>query len=258
MNLSEAMDLLPATSRNVVSVLSGGLDSSIMTMLLVHKYGSAAVKAVSYDYGQKQKIELTKAQALCAALGVDHTILDLSILGDIAKPISANISGSNIDMPHIKEVLGDPQPKTYVPFRNMILLSLTLAKAEASGASHVFTGLQVHDQYGYWDTTNEFVSCMNALAAQNRSCQISIEAPFSHLSKWQEIDICKEMEAVTDFSPLSMLQHTMTCYNPNESGMSCGVCPSCSERIANFGKSGMMDPVPYSIDIPWGDLCVQL
>ena len=257
MNLNEALLALPETDKNVVAVLSGGLDSSIMTMLLVHKYGRERVKAVSYDYGQKQREELNRAAVICERLGIDHSILDLGILGEIAKPISANIGGSEVKMPTIKEVLGDPQPKTYVPFRNMILLSLTMAKAESSDASHVFTGLQIHDEYGYWDTTGKFVDSINAVAAQNRNHKVKVEAPFSHLAKWQEINICKELDEVTDFMPLRLLKYTLTCYNPNEQGQSCGKCPSCSERIANFGKAGLIDPIEYSISIPWDKLCAQ-
>lgn len=245
MDLNQALDNLPSTDQNVLVVLSGGMDSSILTMILSTKYGADRVKALSYDYGQKQKIELTKAAKICEILKVDHKVLDLSILGEIAKPISANIGGTDVAMPTIKDVLGDPQPKTYVPFRNMILLSLTLAQAEASKASHVFTGLQVHDEYGYWDTTQKFVDSINAVAVQNRTHKVKVEAPFSHLSKYDEIQICKQMGFI------DLLSNTITCYNPNEAGESCGTCPSCSERIANFAKARIVDPIDYAIDIPW-------
>lgn len=248
MNLKQALDLLPNTKKNVLVVLSGGMDSSILTMLLVAKYGASKVKALSYDYGQKQRLELSKAAKICQVLNVSHKILDLGILGEIAKPISANIDGTKVDMPTIKDVLGDPQPKTYVPFRNMILLSLTLAQAEASDASHVFTGLQVHDEYGYWDTTQKFVDSINNVADQNRTHKVTIMAPFSTLSKFDEIEICKQM-VLTE-----LLAYTLTCYNPNDRGESCGKCPSCSERIANFAKARVIDPIEYAIDIPWEKL----
>lgn len=248
MNLSEALSALPDTNKNVLAVMSGGLDSGIMVMMLTEKYGADRVFALSYDYGQKQRKELEKAAELCSVLGVGHKVLDLSILGEIAEPISANISGSDVEMPTIQDVLGDPQPKTYVPFRNTILLSLTMAQAEASNASHVFTGLQVHDEYGYWDTTQKFVDSMNAVAAQNRTHKVEILAPFSLLSKAQEIEICKEM------GKEDLLIHTLTCYNPDSEGRSCGVCPSCAERIANFAKVGMVDPIPYQKEIPWSEL----
>ena len=245
MKLVDLYNKLPDTDQNVLSVLSGGLDSSIMTMCLVAKYGKDRVVALSYDYGQKQKIELQKAAEMCAKLDIGHKILDLGILGEIAEPISANISGSEVEMPTIHDVLGDPQPKTYVPFRNLILLSLTMAQAEASNASHVFTGLQVHDEYGYWDTTQKFVDSLNEVASQNRTHKVEIMAPFSLLSKKQEIDLCVELQQT------NLLIHTLTCYDPDEEGRSCGKCPSCAERIQNFMKADIVDPIPYQIDIPW-------
>lgn len=247
-NLDDALALLPDTDKNVLSVMSGGLDSGIMTMMLVEKYGADRVFALSYDYGQKQRIELHKARELCKELGIGHKILDLSILGEIAEPISANISGTNVEMPTIQDVLGDPQPKTYVPFRNLILLSLTMAQAEASDCSHVFTGLQVHDEYGYWDTSQKFVDGINAVAAQNRTHKVQVVAPFSHLSKYDEIRIAQQM------GKEHLLGSTLTCYDPNEKGESCGKCPSCAERIQNFAKAGIKDPIPYSVDIPWEKL----
>jgi 7-cyano-7-deazaguanine synthase len=248
MNLSKALDNLPTTNKPVVAVLSGGLDSSVMTMLLVAKYGADNVSAVSYDYGQKQRVELEKAFELCNALRIKHKILNLGILGDIAKPMSANIGGTSVDMPTIEDVLGDPQPVTYVPFRNMILLSLTMSYAEVQNASHVFTGLQVHDEYGYWDTSQRFVDSLNDVASQNRSHKVSIVAPFSHLSKQEEIKLCLEL------GKEQLLLSTLSCYNPNNEGASCGTCPTCAERIANFAKAGIADPIKYQTDIDWESL----
>lgn len=244
MKLKEALTALPTTPHNVVSVLSGGLDSTIMTYILVEKYGADKVFALSYNYGQKQKRELDMAALTCKHLGIAHKILDLSILGDIAKQVSANIGGTDVVMPTIKDVLGDPQPKTYVPFRNMILNSLAFSFAEANKASHVFTGLQVHDEYGYWDTTQKFVDCMNAVAGQNRTHKVKLEAPFSQLSKYDEILIARELGNVR-------FDYTLTCYNPDEHGNSCGVCPSCSERVQNFIKARVKDPIPYKPSIDW-------
>jgi len=235
--------VLPESDK-VISILSGGMDSAIMTILLVKYYGARSVYPISFDYHQKQIVELDRAAALCDRLELPHKIFDLSILGQIAKPMCANISDSDIEMPTIKDVLGDPQPVTYVPFRNMMLLTLALSYAETMDISEVFTGLQVHDEYGYWDTTLAFVDSMNAVAKQNRTHYVTVEAPFLHLSKIEELKICKEMDAV------NLLEHTLTCYNPRV-GKSCGECPSCSERINAFMKLDMVDPIEYQIDIPW-------
>ena len=71
-----------------------------------------------------------------------------------------------------------------------------------------------------------------------------------NLSK-KEKNIC---EIARELGQFDLLQHTLTCYNPNEEGQSCGKCPSCAERIANFAKVGVPDPIPYSIDIDWDKL----
>src|SRR5690606_31883664 len=97
---------LPETSKNVIVVLSGGLDSSVMTMVMANHYGKDRVNAISFDYGQKQVAELAKASLLTTELGIPHKILDLKILGEIARPMSANIQGSSIGMPTIQDVLG--------------------------------------------------------------------------------------------------------------------------------------------------------
>lgn len=250
LSYKEALDRLPDTNKNVLAVLSGGLDSSVMTMLLVAKYGAERVSAVSYDYGQKQSVELEKAFALCNKLGIRHRILDLNVLGDIARPMSANIGGTDVNMPTIQDVLGDPQPPTYVPFRNLIMLSMTMSLAEVRKASHVFTGLQVHDEYGYWDTSQRFVDSLNSVAEQNRTHKVEIIAPFSQLSKQDEINIAIEMDK------FELLSNTISCYNPVD-GKSCGTCPTCAERIMNFVKAGRKDPIDYVDGFDWISITQQ-
>ena len=149
-------------------------------------------------------------------------------------------------MPTIHEVLGDPAPKTEVPNRNMILLSLTAAYAEVQQMQYILTGLQVHDQYSYWDTTQRFVDSINDVLKQNRKTKLEVIAPFSSFSKKDEIILLKELDG-----SVGLLAHTLTCYNPNEEGHSCGKCPSCAERIKGFIDAGEKDPIKYSIDIPW-------
>lgn len=245
MNLYDVKNSLPKTDKNVIVVLSGGLDSSSLTMILVNHYGSDRVKAISFDYGQKQKIELQKASELCKVLGINHRILDLGILGEIARPFSANIAGTNIEMPTIKEVIGEAQPPTYVPNRNMIMYSLAASVAEVEGANFIFCGLQTHDSYFYYDTTKEWVDKMNATLSLNRKNIIEILSPFSQLSKLEEIDLILEL------GQEDLFKHTLTCYNPNEKGESCGVCPTCEERIAAFAKAGFPDPIQYFKNINW-------
>ena len=238
------MYTLPET-KGVVVILSGGMDSTIAMRICVEKYGAENVKALSFFYGQRQRLELERAKESTSLLGVKHKILDLSILGEIGQGFSANVD-TGIQMPTIKDVLGDPRPKSYIPNRNMILLSISAAFAEVENIDTVIMGLQSVDQYGYWDTTPTFVQKVNEVLNENRMIKIKLTAPFAHLTKTEEINILKELDGNLD-----LLRHTLTCYNPNEKGESCGVCPTCAERVKAFMNVGEVDPVPYSVNIPW-------
>jgi 7-cyano-7-deazaguanine synthase len=245
MDLDNILERLPETNKKVVVTHSGGLDSSTAVILACKKYGAENVISVGFDYGQKQAIELQRANELCSILGVRREVLDLRILGDIVRGVSANIAGTDITMPTIKDVLGNPQPPTYVPWRNGVLFMLAASFAEANGANYIICGLQVHDEYSYFDTTQRFVDGINNLYEQNRSWPLKLIAPFSDLSKTQELNLLKDMNC------LNLVAYTLTCYNPNEEGDSCGRCPSCAERIKAFMDIGEKDPVDYSLDIPW-------
>ena len=247
MQVSEAIKLLPDTTGCVV-ILSGGMDSTITMRLAVEKYGKENVSALTFFYGQKQKREIEMASMSTYMLGVKHKIIDASFLGDISIGFSANVD-TDIEMPTIKDVLGDPRPKTYVPNRNMILMSIAAAYAEVNNVDTIVTGLQVHDEYSYWDTTQRWVDKVNNLLSENRNVQIKLIAPFSILSKKQELNILRELDG-----NLNLTVYTLTCYNPNQQHESCGNCPSCSERIKNFAEVGEKDMIPYSVNIPWGDI----
>lgn len=245
MNVQEAYDALPNTDKKVVITHSGGLDSSTAVILAVRKYGAENVISVGYNYGQKQSVELERATDLCNVLGVQREVLDLGILGDVVRNVSANIAGTDVEMPTIKDILGNPQPPTYVPYRNMIIFSVTAAFAEANAASHIICGLQIHDEYSYWDTTQRFVDGINNIYEQNRSWPVTLVAPFAALSKTEELELLKEIDSI------DLLVNSLTCYDPNEAGESCGKCPSCAERIKAFMDMKIPDPIAYSIDIPW-------
>jgi 7-cyano-7-deazaguanine synthase len=234
----------PEASKAVV-VLSGGMDSAIAARLAAEKLGKENVHSLSFFYGQKQSIELEYAKINSEKLGLkSHTVIDISFLGDIVRDVTANIVGGK-EMPTIKDVLADPQPVTYIPNRNAILFMIAASYAEANDLDLIVTGLQAQDQYAFFDTTPAFVDAINNVLAQNRQKKIRVYAPFVDKNKAQEIALLQELDGNVD-----LLKTTITCYNPTED-VSCGKCPSCAERIANFKKVGLIDPIKYAIDIQW-------
>jgi len=232
-----------------VIILSGGLDSSVLLHHIAKRKGYNEIYTLTYDYGQRLRRELLCAeeQAKIAHVSV-HKQVDLSFFKDIVS--TSALTNLNIDVPLVKDVLGDPQSLSYVPNRNMMMLSIAVAYAESVGADVVFYGAQGADTLsGYWDATPEFLKSINDVIVLNRKNQIRIEAPFIN---WSKTDIVQEgISLKVDF------KKTHTCYNGTE--VACGRCVSDANRIQAFLNAGFIDPVQYAIDIPWSQYnCIPL
>lgn len=237
----------PKNSKALV-IMSGGMDSAIAARLSVEVCGKDNVEAISFFYKQKQSIELEYAKKNCNTLGIKHTLIDISFFGDMVRGVSANIVGG-LPMPTIHDILGDPAPPSEVPNRNAIFFMIGASYAQVNNLNLIVTGVQTQDEYSYFDTTPNFITSINAVLEQNRKHDIQVYAPFQGKNKKQEILLLNELD-----NNIKLLESTITCYNPNEEHESCGICPSCSERIANFAKAGFKDNIKYSIDIDWDKL----
>ena len=220
-----------------VVLLSGGLDSVTLLYHVVRQLGRSPVYALSYNYGQRHARELDCARHQAAAAGVDgHRVIDLSVLGDLLKDGSALIAGGAA-VPDLVDLTQDQlsQPPTYVPNRNMILLAMAAACAEAQGIRDVFYGAHAEDEYGYWDCTKTFLDRINNLLELNRGNTVRILAPFLAASK---ADILKAgLGLGVDYAD------TWSCYRGGQTP--CGTCPTCVERLNAFRDAGVQDPLPY-------------
>ena len=218
-----------------VVLLSGGLDSSTLLRLAISREGCAPVYALTVQYGQKHARELDCATRQAKAMAVqEHRVLDLSCYGDLAGGVSA-LTGASMPVPDLRDMAESEkdQPSTYVPNRNMIMLSLAAAYAEARNCSRVYYGAQQQDRYGYWDCTPEFVGRINALLALNRRNPVEVRAPFVGLRKSEVLRLGLEL----GLDPAQ----TWTCYRGGE--LPCGTCPSCVERQGAFRELGRVDPL---------------
>ena len=236
--------------KKVVVVLSGGLDSTTLLHYVVKRLG-CEVYPISFYYGQKHDIELKMANWQVEQLQkegykvAELKVVDMSFMKDLLKGSTALVD-ENIEVPTLEEVLGEAQPITYVPYRNLVMLSIALSYAEAKGCEAVFYGAQRHDEYaGYWDTTWDFVEKVNEVSMLNREHKIRILAPFVDLHKWEEIVIGKELSV--DYSK------THTCYR----GDNCGVCSTCRERVKSFAIAGIPDPLQYKVEVNWNELIAK-
>jgi 7-cyano-7-deazaguanine synthase len=220
-----------------VCLLSGGLDSS--TCLAVAKRGGFETYALSFDYGQRHKIELEAAARVAKAIGVaDHRVakLDLRMFGGSALT-------SDIEVPKQRpaEEMSTGIPITYVPARNTIFLSLALAWAEVLHAQDIFIGVNALDYSGYPDCRPEFLHAFERMAnlatkaGVEGRMKLTIHAPLMDKSKADIVRLAGELNL-----DLSL---THSCYDPDEAGRPCGACDSCQLRAKGFSEAGMHDPL---------------
>ncbi len=228
---------MTALEKPAVVLLSGGMDSSALLHHVVKTLDRRPVHAISCDYGQRHVRELDCAAWQALAAGAEHhRILDVAFLGDLVKGGSSLVHGG-AEVPDLASVAAPDreQPSTYVPNRNLILLALAAAYAEARGITDVYYGAQAQDEYGYWDCTAEFVERLNQVLALNRRAPIVVHAPFAAMRKAESLRL--GLDLGVDYG------HTWSCYRGE--GKACGTCPTCVERLNAFREVGIADPLDY-------------
>lgn len=218
-----------------VVLLSGGMDSSTLLHYVRRRLGVEPVYALTFLYGQKHAREVEAARWQAAAAGVEeHHVVDLSFLWKLTGAASALTDpGTRVPCLHELDETARRQPPTYVPHRNLLLLALAAATAEARNLTDVYYGAQRQDAYGYWDCSADFVARLNATLALNRKAPMRVHAPFLGWSKADEIRL--GMELGVNYS------HTWTCYVGETKP--CGGCPACEERAAGFRAANLSDPL---------------
>lgn len=195
-----------------------------------------AVHALTIDYGQRHRRELQAAEAVAKFTGVSrHVILPLDLRQFGGSALTA-------DIPVPKDGVGDTIPVTYVPARNLVFLSLTVAFAEASGSQDIFIGVNALDYSGYPDCRPEFIASFADTARLGTRDGVegrpfTIHAPLQLMTK---ADIAREAARLGLDTGLAW-----SCYDPADSGRACGLCDSCRLRRKGFAEAGLEDRVSY-------------
>lgn len=232
---NQARAKLVGTGRDAVVLLSGGLDSMVTAALATE--AGYRINALTVDYGQRHSMEVEAAREIARAIGVQrHLVLPLDL-----SPIGGSALTSDIAVP--KSGLTEGIPVTYVPARNLIFLSLTLAWAEALGARDLFIGVNAVDYSGYPDCRPEFIAAFESLAkiaTKAGACgeAFTVHAPLQYHSK----------AAIALEAARLGLDHGLSwsCYDPMPDGRACGLCDSCRLRKAGFSDAGLMDSTVYA------------
>lgn len=199
-----------------VVVFSGGQDST--TILFKAKKEYKEVIAVSFNYGQKHSYELECAKEICKNHDVEHHILDMSLLNQLAPNA---LTRTDIEVPE-GEVTGIPN--TFVDGRNMIFLTFAAVFAKQRDINVILTGVSQSDFSGYPDCRDVFVKSLNTTLNLAMDYQFVVETPLMWLDKAETWNMAYEL-GVLDI----VKNETLTCYNGIK-GNGCGTCPACVLR----------------------------
>jgi 7-cyano-7-deazaguanine synthase len=212
-------------------ILSGGLDSTVCTAL-AHRDDDLAL-ALTFDYGQRHRIELDRAAALAAHYRVEQLTLRL----DASEWGGSALTDPGIDVPGASAGGTGGIPVTYVPARNLVFLAVAMGVAEARGVDAVYLGVNALDYSGYPDCRPEFVRSFEATAALalKRGVEgdpVAIKTPLVDLSKAEIVRLGLSLDA-----PLAL---TWSCYRGGP--RPCGDCDACALRAKGFAEAGVPDP----------------
>lgn len=201
-----------------VVVFSGGQDSTTCLVKALNEFDE--VHAITFDYGQRHRLEIEVAQNLAKELGVAaHKVMDVTLLNELA--IS---SLTRDDIPVSHELQENGLPNSFVPGRNILFLTLAGIYAYQIGAETIITGVCETDFSGYPDCRDDFVKAMNSALVKGMDKPLVIQTPLMWLNKAETWALADQNNALQ-----LVREKTLTCYN-GIIGDGCGDCPSCHLR----------------------------
>ncbi len=222
--------------QKAVVLLSGGLDSAT-ALSVAHSQGFETY-AISYDYGQRHRVELSlaKEQAQLQSV-VKHITVQVDL-----RQIGGSALTDDIEVPKDRDeaAMSDDIPITYVPARNTVFLSYALAWAEVLGANDIFIGVNALDYSGYPDCRPEYIAAYETMANLATKvgvggARLKIQTPLIDLTKAQIIELGLKNGV--------RYERTSSCYDPSPEGKPCRHCDSCLLREKGFASLGMIDPL---------------
>ena len=208
--------VLQMKQEKAIVVFSGGQDST--TCLFWAKERFKEVEAVTFDYGQRHRLEIECAKSIADELGVKHHILDMSLLNQLAP------NALTRDDIKVEDGEDGELPSTFVPGRNLLFLSFAGVLASQVGAKHIVTGVCETDFSGYPDCRDIFIKSLNVTLNLSMDDTFVIDTPLMWLNKAQTWELADQLGAL-EF----VRERTLTCYN-GVIADGCGECPACKLR----------------------------
>ncbi len=212
-------------------VLSGGQDSTTCLYWAMRQFGVANVSTITFDYGQRHRVELECARNVAEKAGVDNVCLPIDTFaalgGDSLTDDACDVTGTNDEESGL--------PDTFVPGRNIIFLTFAAAYAWRRRIGNIVTGVAQTDYSGYPDCREQTIESLQETLRLGMESDVVIHTPLMHLSKRETVELAKDLGA------LEAMALTHTCYNGERPP--CGECPACRLRAKGFAEAGIPDPL---------------
>ncbi len=212
-------------------VLSGGQDSTTCLYWAIDRFGRENVSSVTFDYGQRHRIELISAAEIADFAGVPNVILPIDTFAALGGDALTTTDIAVESAPDEETGL----PNTFVPGRNLIFLTFAAAFAYQRNIAHLVTGVAQTDYSGYPDCREETMNSLQTAIQRGMESEVQIHTPLMHLSKKETVELAQELAA------LPAMAMTHTCYNGQRPP--CGHCAACELRAKGFAEAGVADPL---------------
>jgi len=224
------------TKPKAISILSGGLDSTVATSYYKDKY---KIHALTFNYGQRSSdMEIKSAGSICKNLGLKHTVIELpwlAALGGSALTSQKEVPKLEINQLDNKDICDVTAREVWVPGRNVVFTGVATSFAEAMGAEKIIMGWDLEEASTFPDNSKEFLNAFNIVLEIGSLDDIQIEAPVIDMFKKDIVKLGEEIDA-----PLNL---TYSCYMGGE--IHCGKCESCMRRIRAFREAKIEDNTSY-------------
>jgi len=212
-------------------VLSGGQDSTTCLYWAINRFGVGNIATVTFDYGQRHRVELECAARVAEHAGVANTLLPIDTFAALGGDA---LTDATIDIQDGVDATSG-LPNTFVPGRNLIFLAYAAAMAYRRGIGNLVTGVAQTDYSGYPDCREGTMTSLQHTLRLGMEFDVTIHTPLMHLSKKETVELARDLGAL----PAMALTHT--CYNGERPP--CGHCPACELRAKGFAEAGIEDPL---------------
>lgn len=217
--------------KRALVVCSGGLDSVVAATVAQRRMGYD-IELIHFLYGSRaERPEVEAVQAVAEALGVPCTLFPLKVYDKSDSPLldeDSTVAGGEEGAEFAHE---------WVPARNLLLLSVATAYAEAKGFDTIILGNNLEEAGAYPDNEPEFIAKFNDLLpfAVADGKRMSVIMPVGNLMKHEIVALGHDVGA-----PLHL---TWSCYRAGS--RHCGTCGPCYMRRTAFEINRLPEVITY-------------